>query len=137
MGAAQNLPPVPAVSLSEGQTSTWIRWFTILQQLIQQWGFARSSVAVTPVTGFTIAASTSAATLLLIPAGVLATGTVTLPASAKEGDEFFLLTTATVTALTVLPASGQNVVGAGTGTLTAGVRWGFKFLGPATWYRMQ
>ena len=67
---------------------------------------------VTPSTGFTQTINNSTNVLLLTPAGTLATGTVTMPASPTDGLEVRICTTQEITALTVNPNSGQSLLGA-------------------------
>lgn len=60
-----------------------------------------------PLTGFSIALLGSL--LHLNPAGTLATGTVTLPASPQDGQLFTIISTQTQTALTITAATGDTV----------------------------
>jgi uncharacterized protein DUF2793 len=88
-----------------------------------------------PITGFAIAAGNASGRLILDPAGTLASGTVTLPASPKDGQLFRLSTTQTITALTLSPATGQSVVGAPS-TLGSNAFAEFTYRAANTsWYR--
>lgn len=64
-----------------------------------------------PLTGTTITLPAGTAKLMLVPAGTIATLTVTLPAAASclDGQEFFIYSSQTVTALTVTPGSGTTL----------------------------
>lgn len=71
-----------------------------------------------PLTGFTITVPDNCSCLALNPAGILATGTITMPANPIDGQEVELTTTQTVTALTLNANAGQTISGA-VSTLTA------------------
>lgn len=73
----------------------------------------------TPSTGFTITIAGSTYNQVLAPAGTLATGTLTMPASPSNGTMIRAISTQTITALTVSPNSGQSILGNPT-TLAAG-----------------
>lgn len=70
-----------------------------------------------PITGFSL--TLSAWHTVLDPAGVLATGTLMMPALPSNGQLCDFRTSQTITSLTVAANSGQSVVGAPT-TLVAG-----------------
>lgn len=70
-------------------------------------------------TGFSYTFAAGITNLIMNPAGTLATGTITMPASPADGMTITFSSTQTITALTVNGNSGQTVVGAPT-TLTAG-----------------
>jgi hypothetical protein len=82
---------------------------------------ADSSYSIqTPSTGFSITIGNTVGRLLLNPAGTLATGTITLPASpANDGQIARACTTQIITALTVSPSGGQTIAGTAPTTLTA------------------
>ena len=88
-----------------------------------------------PITGFSITIANNTSTLLLNPAGTLASGTIALPTTPFDGMEVQVATSQTITALTV--TSSQTINGAPT-TLTANT--GFKYiyhLAATTWYRLR
>lgn len=94
-----------------------------------------------PVTGFSITIANNVSTLILNPAGTLATGTITMPAAPFDGQEVRINSTATITALTVSPNAGQTVKNAPT-TLTINTSGpqGYCFiyhLASTTWFRLQ
>src|SRR6266567_1328695 len=64
-----------------------------------------------PLTGASITLPVGTAKLMLQPAGTIATLTVVLPAAASlfDGEEMFIYSTQTVTALTVTPGSGTTI----------------------------
>ena len=72
----------------------------------------QSKVDDVPVTGFSWTIGNNCSTLLLKPAGTLATGTVIMPAAPVDGQIARVLSSQTITSLTVSPSSGQAVVGA-------------------------
>lgn len=89
-----------------------------------------------PTTGFSITIADNTSTLTLNPAGTLATGTVTMPATPIDGQLIRVMSSQIITALTVSPNSGQTVNGAPT-TLAANTGFGYIYhLAGTTWYRM-
>jgi hypothetical protein len=82
-------------------------------------------------TGFTY---TFAQTLIAVPAGTLATGTVTMPTSPADGMVINIESTQQITALTVAANTGQTMVG-GTVTLRQNqpLSWVYR-LSNTTWY---
>lgn len=89
-----------------------------------------------PLTGFAITAPDDCLTLIINPAGTLATGTLTLPANPREGQEFEFVSTQTQTALTVAANTGHTLNGTAVTALTRsiGVKW--RFLANV-WHRTQ
>ena len=90
-----------------------------------------------PTTGFTITIANNISTLILNPAGTLATGTITMPATPIDGQEVQITSSQTITGLTVSPNTSQTISNAPT-TLTAGI--GYKFiyhLAGTNWYRLH
>lgn len=90
-----------------------------------------------PTTGFAITIANNIANLILKPAGTLATGTVTMPATPVDGQEVTIMSSQIITALTVLANTGQSIDG--TFTAAAFAANGFatwKYVLPdTTWYR--
>jgi hypothetical protein len=72
----------------------------------------------TPVTGFSITIAAGVGTLVLNPAGTLATGTITMPAAPIDGQFVLIKSTRAITALTLAANAGQ-VMGNGTPTTIA------------------
>lgn len=90
----------------------------------------------TPTTGFSITIANNISTLILDPAGTLATGTITMPATPIDGQNVRFTTSQIITALTVSANSGQSIVGAPT-TLALGQGAAFIYvLSNTTWYRL-
>lgn len=94
-----------------------------------------------PTTGFAITLSATSKTLILDPAGTLASGTITMPASPIDGQEIRIVSTQIITALTLAGNTGQTVKNAPT-TLAPSTTgpMGFAFiydLALTTWYRTQ
>lgn len=113
----------------------WSQWFNYLVGLL---GFvvdySQASPQV-PLTGFSIVLDASTQVLQLNPAGTLATGAVTLPATPVNGQTIEILSTATVTAFTLNPSAGQTIKNAPT-TLTAGIGVALYYnKGITTWFR--
>jgi len=88
----------------------------------------------TPVTGFSYTFSAGTLTLIMNPAGTLATGTITMPASPADGMVITIQSTQQITALTVQGNTGQSLVG-GTMTMRANQPESFIYrLTNTTWY---
>lgn len=112
------------------------RWYRAILALFQ----GDKSIQVV-VTGFSVTVANGIGILILNPAGVLATGTVIMPAGAGEGDRLIITSTQTITALTVTANKGQTVSNAPTAlTVSATAPYGYEFVfdsDAATWYRIQ
>jgi hypothetical protein len=90
-----------------------------------------------PVTGFSLTIGAAIQYLILEPAGVLATGTITMPASPTDGYQVGFTSTQAVTALTLTPNTGQTIRNSPT-ALAAGVGITFIYRAAnATWYRVS
>ena len=114
----------------------WRMWFSFADRVIQALQYTPTTVYSVPLTGFTIQAASNASKLVLNPAGVLATGTVTMPATPQEGFEFRLSSTQVVTALTLTPGPGQTIKNAAT-ALAAGAGICYTYASStSTWYRL-
>lgn len=88
-----------------------------------------------PLTGFNITAGDYVNSLLLNPAGTLATGTVKMPLNFLDGGIFGISSSQTVTTLTTTANTGQTLIGAGTTiTSTTPLKWIYQ-LSNKTWYR--
>lgn len=96
-----------------------------------------SKVDLVPTTGFSQTVANSCSTLLLKPAGTLATGTVKMPASPADGQLVNVISSQTVTTLTVSANTSQSIVNAPT-TITATTPFTMIYdLASTTWYRKQ
>ncbi|MGH7782241.1 MAG: hypothetical protein ACREO5_00125, partial [Candidatus Binatia bacterium] len=80
-----------------------------------------------PITGFSITIPDNSSSLILNPAGVLATGTIVMPANPIDGQRVELSTTQTVTALTLNANAGQTISGNVT-TLTAAAPASYRYV---------
>lgn len=102
-------------------------------------GAAQAYSFQTPTTGFSITIAGTTSTLILDPAGTLATGTITMPATAgiADGQVVVVSTSQTITALTTSANTAQSIKNAPT-TLTAGGAFAYMWrLANTTWYRVQ
>lgn len=89
-----------------------------------------------PTTGFTITVANNTSTLLLNPAGTLATGTVTMPAAPFDGQEVRFSSTQIVTTLTVSPNASQTISNAPS-TIAAGQGYAWIYhLATTNWFRL-
>jgi len=99
--------------------------------LIQQYDYQVST------TGFSYTFAAGTTVLVMNPAGTLATGTITMPASPADGMTITFSSTQTITALTVNGNTGQTVVGGPT-TLLAGQVASFVYrLASTSWFPLQ
>lgn len=90
-----------------------------------------------PTTGFSITIADNISSLLLNPAGTLATGTVTLPATPINGQIIRIASSQIITTLTISPNSGQTMANAFVTTLGAGSGKGFIYnLSGTTWFTL-
>lgn len=89
-----------------------------------------------PASGATLTAAAALGAYIIDPAATLASLTVTLPPGAIDGQLFELSTSQAITALSVSPATGQTVNGAGPFLLAAdgGCGWRYRAANN-TWYR--
>ena len=86
-------------------------------------------------TGFSYTFASGITTLIIQPAGTLATGTITMPAAPADGMVIAFSSTQIITLLTVSANTGQSLVNAVT-TLTAGGGANYIYrLTNTTWYR--
>jgi hypothetical protein len=89
-----------------------------------------------PVTGFSYTGANTTGILVLDPAGVLATGTIVMPAAPTSNQKFTICSTQVITALTVSPNIGQTVLGAITTIAANGyASWVYRSTN-TTWYRI-
>ena len=96
--------------------------------LIQQYDYQA------PTTGFSYTFAAGTNVLVMNPAGTLATGTITMPASPADGMTITFSSTQTITALTVQGNTGQSITGQPT-TFGAGSAATFVYrLSNTTWY---
>jgi hypothetical protein len=91
---------------------------------------------VVPLTAFTITPNNNTTLLFLNPAGTLATGTITFPASPGSAQAFCWMSTQTQTAVTMTANAGQSVVGTAVTAGVAGTEYCWRYINAtATWYR--
>jgi hypothetical protein len=90
-----------------------------------------------PVNGFAITLGSVNSLTILDPAGVLATGTITMPPNPlRDGTFVQVASSKTVTALTVSANAGQSINGAPI-TIAANTSFSYRFkLSNTTWYRI-
>jgi hypothetical protein len=113
----------------------WSRWFNYLTVFLGNVVDYTQVSMQSPISGFSITMGDSAQVLQLTPAGVLATGTVILPANPANGQAAEILSTQTITAFTLSPNTGQTINNAPT-ALTAGTGVALYYNKPnSTWYR--
>jgi hypothetical protein len=91
----------------------------------------------TPLTGFAIVIPDGCSQLALNPGGVLATGTITMPAAPIDGQYVNICTSQTVTALTLNANAGQTISGA-VATLTAAAPAAYRYFASITrWMKVS
>jgi len=85
-------------------------------------------------TGFSYTFAAGVQTLVINPAGTLATGTITMPASPSDGMTITVESTQQVTAITVNANTGQSIVGAPSQLVpNQPMSWVYR-LANTTWY---
>lgn len=91
-----------------------------------------------PLTGFTVAPTVDQSAISLNPAGTIAAGTITMPATTVDGKVVTVFTSATITALTLTPQGSTTFVPAAVITLAAGASVGYVYDKPNNqWHRYQ
>ena len=96
-------------------------------------GLLQNYTVNTPTTGFSYTVTTPVT--LFTPAGTLASGTVTMPASPSDGMTVAILTTQTITSLTISGNTGQSISGA-VSTLAANASATYLYRqSNTTWYK--
>ena len=89
------------------------------------------------VAGFSLQIPNSTGTLILLPAGTLASGTVTLAVNAPDGFVQRIMSTQVITALTLSAPTGTTIVGATT-TLAANSEAVYFFVAASSvWYKLR
>ncbi len=90
-----------------------------------------------PTTGFSTTIANTTGIFTINPAGTLASGTITMPATPVDKQKVVINSTQVVTALTHNPNSGQTLKGALT-TISANgaAAWVYRSA-DTTWYRIQ
>jgi len=92
---------------------------------------------VVPTTGFTNTIANTTSYYVIEPAGTLATGTLTMPASPVNEQVVTIASTQTITALTHSPNTGQTLKGALTTIAVDGnASWIYRTAN-TTWYRVS
>ena len=101
-----------------------------------KWSADQSYSLQTPSTGFSITIGDGVGTLVLNPAGTLATGTITMPASPINGQEIRFSSSQIVTTLTVSANAGQTISNA-PATIVAGQGFAYIYNTSGTnWFRL-
>ena len=96
--------------------------------LIQQYDYQA------PTTGFSYTFAAGTQVLVMNPAGTLATGTITMPASPADGMTITFSSTQAITALTVNANTGQSIVGKPTSFGVGSAATFVYRLSNTTWY---
>lgn len=97
-----------------------------------------------PVTAFAIVTPQNLGLLQLNPAGTLATGAITFPPNAVDGQQFCIFDTQTQTAVTLSAATGQTIGSTAVTAFVANTRYCWTYGGTTTnattanaWFRSQ
>lgn len=93
-----------------------------------------SAIVTIPVAGFSYTLPDRVGTLIINPAALLATGTLTMAASPLQNQLVRIASTQTITLLTVAANAGQSITNALT-TLALGGGFAYIYIG-TTWYRV-
>lgn len=87
-------------------------------------------------TGFSYTFASGTTTLIINPAGTLATGTITMPATPADGMVITFMTTQQITALTLSANTGQSIGGSQVTAMAANSSMSFVYRqSNTTWYR--
>ena len=87
-------------------------------------------------TGFSYTFASGTTTLIAVPAGTLATGTITMPGSPADGMVITITTTQQITALTIAGNTGQSIGGTQVSLMAANSAMSFVYRqSNTTWYR--
>jgi len=90
-----------------------------------------------PIAGFALTIGAGVQQLVLDPAGVLATGTITMPAAPADGFVVTISSTKAVTALTLNPNTGQTIHTATT-ALAAATAVRYIYISSSTkWFKLD
>ncbi len=90
-----------------------------------------------PLTGFSTTIANGTGFFIVNPAGTLATGTITMPATPVDKQQVTISSTQVITALTHNPNSGQTLKGALTTIAANGsAAWIYRST-DTTWYRIR
>lgn len=122
--------------LSAAQYSDVVNFTTNVQNAIQTTTQTEITTRIVPLTGFTQTVGNTTNVLVLEPAGTLATGTITMPASPVANQVVRIVSTQTVTALTHNPNTGQTLKGALTTISANGYASWVYVASTTTWYRI-
>jgi len=91
----------------------------------------------TPTTGFSIQVANGVTSLLLDPAGTLATGAVIFPVTPIDGQTLSISSSQTITALTLSAPTGQTILSAIT-TLAANDHTAWQYTASVSkWFRVS
>ena len=87
-------------------------------------------------TGFSYTFASGTTTLIINPAGTLATGTITMPATPADGMVITFTTTQEITAITINGNTGQSIGGTQVAQMPANSAMSFVYRqSSTTWYR--
>lgn len=97
-------------------------------------GLIQQYVTYVPTTGFSYTFPAGTTTLVMIPAGALASGTITMPAAPADGMTITISSSRSITSLTVSANTGQSITNTPT-SIGAGASLTFVYqLSNTTWY---
>jgi hypothetical protein len=121
----QKLTPLPPSVTDKPEAS---RWFTQVQQLMNTaLGGTNGYYTAVPVAASTVVIPSNVSSVLLRPAGVLATLTVQLPGAVPDGTIVRIVSSQAVTALTTTGVGAPTIIGA-PASLAANIGIAFQFM---------
>lgn len=125
------IPPVPNEELKESRV--WREFFYAVVRLNTHREITQYEA---PATGVSVTVNDGVNTLIIEPAGTIATHTIVFPSIPLDGHILQITSTQIITTLTCTPPTGQTINGA-PATLAANgfARWIYKFA-TRTWYRI-
>lgn len=118
-------------------SAPWMRWFNYLSGMLTFVVNYTQNNKKVAVDGFSYTYTDGQQLFQLVPAGVLATGAITMAPSPVNGQLAEVYTTQTVTAFALAANAGQTIMNAPT-TLLAGTGVEYYYnAADATWYRRR
>ena len=112
-------------------------WFRLLTLLAGASNLPRLSfIRQVPLTGFALTIDAVISTLILDPAGTLASGTITMPVNPSDGQIVRVASSKAITSITFSPNTGQAIANAPT-SFNAGDGYEFVYAAAqTTWYEL-
>jgi hypothetical protein len=134
-------PPIKAPIIAKDSggfvTRAWVGFVTAVYYILTPLQAQAAYQKETPINGFTIQVRDNTGSVMLVPAGTLAAGTIKVPVNAQDAQVLNISSTQIVTTLTVAGASGVTINN-GTTTLPVGGGVAYQyFAAENAWYKVR